>query len=330
MTATVQPNIFDVGSLTALKRQVASNDPQALRAAAQQFEALFLQQVLKSMRDATPQDGMFDSEQTRMYQSMLDQQLSQVLSTKVNGTGLAALIEKQLARQNQEPQDFPDGLPLAPASPSLPLRDRALPLSKPASGGLGELPVPVLRAPVAAPVATPLTSSGTNPPPVNSAGVIVPMAANEFVRKILPAAAEASASTDIPANFLVAQAALESGWGKSEPRFADGSSSYNVFGIKAGAGWTGPVVQATTTEYVNGIAQTRRENFRAYASYADAFRDYATLMTSSPRYANVIGNQDAAGFARSLQRAGYASDPQYAAKLERVIGGNTLRISLAS
>ncbi len=330
MTASVQPNIFDVGSLAALKRQVASSDPQALRAAAQQFEALFLQQMLKSMRDATPQDGMFDSDQTRMYQSMLDQQLSQVLSTKANGTGLAALIEKQLVRQNQEPQNFPDGLPLVPTSPSLPLQDRALPVTMPASGGLDGLPMPTLRAPVAAPVATPLRSSGANQPPVNSAGAAGSVAADEFVRNVMPAATEASASTDIPASFLVAQAALESGWGKSEPRFADGRSSYNVFGIKAGAGWTGPVVQASTTEYVNGIAQNRRENFRAYASYADAFRDYATLMTTSPRYANVVGSQDAAGFARGLQRAGYATDPQYAAKLERIIASNTLRISLAS
>jgi flagellar protein FlgJ len=278
--------------------------------------------MLKSMRDATPQDGMFDTDQTRMYQSMLDQQLSQVLSSKANGTGLAALIEKQLLRQNQEPQSFPDGLPLVPANPPLPLQNRVLPLTMPGSGGLDGLPLQPLPAPLTAP----LPSSVANTPPSNSTGYAD---ASDFVRNIMPAAVEAGASTGIPANFLIAQAALESGWGKSEPRFADGRSSFNVFGIKAGAGWTGSVIQATTTEYVNGTAQTRQENFRAYASYADAFRDYATLMTNSPRYAKVVGTQDPAAFARGLQRAGYATDPQYAAKLERIIAGTTLRLSLA-
>lgn len=326
MNTSVQPNIFDVGSLAALKRQVAGSDPQALRKAAQQFEALFLQQVLKSMRDATPQDGMFDSEQTRMYQSMLDQQLSQVLATKSNGTGLAALIEKQLLRQSQEPQSFPDGLPLVPANPALPLQNRVLPLTMPASSGVDGLPAqPLLQPqPGMTPLTAPLPFAVANTP--NSARSAD---ASAFVRKIMPAAGEASTSTGIPASFLVAQAALESGWGKSEPRFADGRPSYNVFGIKAGAGWNGSVVQATTTEYVNGAAQTRQENFRAYASYAEAFRDYATLMTNSPRYANVVGAQDSAAFARGLQRAGYATDPQYAAKLERIIAGTTLRVNLA-
>jgi flagellar protein FlgJ len=329
MNPSVQSNVFDVGSLTALKRQVAGNDPQALRAAAQQFEALFLQQVLKSMRDATPQDGIFDSEQTRMYQSLLDQQLSQVLSTKANGTGLAALIEKQLSRQNQEPQAFPDGLPLAPASPSMPLQQRALLLTMPANGGmpvqlLSPLPPPAAEAIPATLV--PLPVPAANPASTNTN---LPSAASDFVRSIWPQAVEASGTTGIPARFMVGHAALESGWGKSEPRFADGRPSFNLFGIKAVATWTGPVVQARTTEYLNGTAQTRVENFRAYASYAEAFRDYASLLSNDPRYSNVLSSQDAGQFARGLQRAGYATDPQYASKLQRVIGGETLRLSLS-
>jgi flagellar protein FlgJ len=303
-----------------------------LRAAAQQFEALFLQQVLKSMRDATPQDGIFDSEQTRMYQSLLDQQLSQVLSTKANGTGLAALIEKQLSRQNEEPQAFPDGLPLAPASPSFPLQQRALPLMQPATGGLPAQPSPTLSpAPTAADtpspaVAAPTPFSSATPAAIDAA---LPGSPADFARSIWPQAVAASASTGIPARFMVGHAALESAWGKSEPRFADGRPSYNLFGIKAGSSWSGPVVQASTTEYVNGIAQARTETFRAYASYADAFRDYASLLANNPRYANVLGSQDAGQFARGLQRAGYATDPQYASKLQRLIGGETLRTSLA-
>jgi len=127
---------------------------------------------------------------------------------------------------------------------------------------------------------------------------------------------------------MLAQAALETGWGKSEPRRVDGSPSYNVFGIKAGRNWQGPVVEATTTEYVDGVAQKQVERFRAYGSYAEAFRDYAGVLTSNPRYAAIVSARDAATFANGLQKAGYATDPAYAGKLQRIIGGDTLRQAL--
>ena len=112
---------------------------------------------------------------------------------------------------------------------------------------------------------------------------------------------------------MIAQAALESGWGKREIRAADGTASHNLFGIKATGGWTGKVVERATTEYENGVPQTRMEKFRAYDSYADGFRDYANLLRNNPRYQNVIANaQSASGFAQGLQRAGYATDPNYA------------------
>jgi flagellar protein FlgJ len=140
---------------------------------------------------------------------------------------------------------------------------------------------------------------------------------------MLPEANAAAQETGVPASFLIAHAALETGWGRSEPRSSDGRASYNLFGIKAGRNWTGDSVEASTTEYVQGIPQRRTERFRAYGSYAEAFRDYAQLLTTNPRYANVIGAQDASRFARGLQAAGYATDPAYASKLERVIGAVT-------
>jgi flagellar protein FlgJ len=293
---------LDVNGLTDLKRQVRENSPQAIKAAAQQFEALFLQIVLKSMRDATPHESMFDSEQTRMYESLLDQQLAQVLAAKGGGTGLAALIEKQLNQANADPQSLSD-LPFTPPPKAYPLPNAlpAMPLRQ------GEAGVSMINAqPTDA--ATPTS--------------------REFVNRVWAPAYEASRSTGIPAHFMVAQAALETGWGKSEPRFSDGRPSHNLFGIKAGKSWSGPVVEATTTEYVNGAAQQQTERFRAYASYTDAFRDYANLLSSNPRYARVIGSQDPASFARGLQQAGYATDPMYAVKLERIIGSSALRQSL--
>jgi len=295
---------LDVNGLTALKRQARENSPGAIKAAAQQFEALFLQMVLKSMREATPQDGMFDSDQSRMYQSLMDQQLAQVLTAKGGGTGLAALIEKQLARANVAPQSLdapPNGLPFTPPPRAYELPGAPAPLPFP-RGGLGN----------------------TSLPPAESA----PPASREFVNRVWAHAHQASQATGIPVHFMVAQAALETGWGKSEPRFADGRPSHNLFGIKAGKNWNGPVVEASTTEYNDGAAQQQVERFRAYASYADSFRDYANLLNSSPRYASVVGSRDASAFARGLQQAGYATDPMYAAKLERIIGGNTLRMGL--
>lgn len=295
----VTPSVFDLNGLVALKRQAKADDPAALKAAAQQFEALFLQLVLKSMRDATSKEGLFDSEQTRLYESLLDQQMSQVLATK-GRVGLASVIERQLSRSaDTDPLDFPEGLPLVPPAP------RPLPLDAPTPHAMS------VDASVAAPVLQPMPSMAA---PMVSAGN------RDFVGKVWPHAVEASRATGIPPAYLVAQAALETGWGRAEPRRADGTPSYNVFGIKAGGNWSGATVEASTTEYVGGVPRQRVERFRAYGSYAEAFRDYASLMSTNSRYAGVLGAGDASLFAQALQRAGYATDPAYAAKLVRVIG----------
>ena len=292
-------NTLDVRGLAALKRQAHDNSPQAIKLAAQQFEGLFLQMVLKSMRDATPHEGIMDSEQSRLYESLLDQQLSQVLSSKGGGTGLAAMIEKQMSRTAIDPQSLGE-LPLSPQLPAIPLPG--------------------------APRGLPLPQDGRAAAPLPGESASAP---RDFVSRVWPYAYEASRATGIPAQFMVAQAALETGWGRSEPRFANGRPSFNLFGIKAGRSWSGAVVEASTTEIVDGQAQRQVERFRAYNSYGEAFNDYANLLTSNPRYAAVLGNQDAGGFARALQQAGYATDPMYAAKLERIIGGSVLRTSLA-
>lgn len=318
MSSSTLPSIFDTQSLAPLKQGLRRDDPQALKAAARQFEAVFLQMVMKSMRASVPQDGMFDSDQTRFYQELLDSQMAQVLAGK-GGTGLAAMIERQLSRP--EGANVPDqegGMPLAPpvrtfqldsARSAIPLpNDRSAPLL-PLESGASRLYVPEPKA--------------------SSDGGMDVSSPQAFVAGIRPHAEAASAASGIPARFLVAHAALESGWGKSEPRFADGRPSYNLFGIKAGSQWPGAVVEATTTEYVNGVAEKRIERFRAYGSYSEAFGDYARLLTQTPRYAEAIASRDAAGFARGLQRAGYATDPAYAAKLERVIGSPALRDSRA-
>ncbi|HYD95688.1 MAG TPA: flagellar assembly peptidoglycan hydrolase FlgJ [Noviherbaspirillum sp.] len=279
-------DVKDVGELRQAARQ---NSPEALKGAAKQFEALFMNMMLKSMREATPQDGMFSSDQTRMYTSMLDQQLSQTMASR--GLGLADALFRQLSTKLADTAvPGEDGISsiLPPSAPAVPM---SMPTLQPAPG------------------ADSIKPNAAQPAHVRG-----------FVERLASHAEEASRATGIPAKFMLGQAALESGWGRREITARDGTPSHNLFGIKAGAGWKGKVVEAVTTEYVNGQPQTKVEKFRAYDSYADAFKDYARLLSKNPRYENVIANAASAeGFAQGLQRAGYATDPHYAAKLTRII-----------
>lgn len=305
---------YDVASAQDLRTQFQKDPKEGLKAAAQQFETLFLQMVMKSMRDATPQDDMLNSEQSRFYTGLLDQQMAQNLATGGRGVGFAKLIEQQLGRQMATPEGQADLT--APANAA----GNALPLSAPDSRHLqyktvlGSLPTSAAYA------ATTLGAAGL--------GQDAPASGKDFVNRVWPHAVEASRSTGIPPQFLVAHSALESGWGKSEIRRADGSTSYNLFGIKAGKNWSGATVEAATTEYVDGRPQQVVERFRAYGSYEESFRDYASLLRNNSRYGGVIGSQDGTEFARRLQQAGYATDPMYADKLSRIINGPTLRQAL--
>ncbi|MGC4366808.1 flagellar assembly peptidoglycan hydrolase FlgJ [Hydrogenophaga sp. R2] len=142
----------------------------------------------------------------------------------------------------------------------------------------------------------------------------------DFVNRHTAAAAQVEREAGIPASFMIGQAGHETGWGRSEIRHADGTPSFNLFGIKAGPGWKGKVAEITTTEYINGEPRKVKAKFRAYDSYADSFRDYARLIGNSPRYEEAMAQRHSVkGFATALQRGGYATDPAYAAKLSRAI-----------
>lgn len=320
---------YDANSLNSLKRIASDNSPEALHAAAQQFEAVFLGMVLKSMRDATPQDGLFDSEQTKTFQSMLDQQLAQMLVAK-GSTGLAAMIEKQLSRTSSGGTAASSAAGVADSAAAA-----EVPVSRFDSATLRRAAVHVLdtgtpavaSSAQAAAEAVGGTANATTATTATTATVAV-AGTGGFVDKIWPHALKAAQESGIPAHFMVAQAALETGWGKSEMFQANGQPAHNLFGVKAGKDWTGAVVEKSTTEYVDGVPQRTVARFRAYASYGEAFSDYAGILKNNPRYAAVVGSQDAATFARGLQQAGYATDPMYASKLERIISGNTLRKQL--
>jgi len=277
--------------------------------------------MMKSMREATPQDGMMDSQETKTFTSMLDQQMSQKLAKR--GIGLADVLVRQLnvqAKGEQLTQQM-DQQALAIGG------GNAAPSGATGTGASSDgimSSLDALRARRSADTlstdrpATSAASAVTSAAGSNNAGK--PAHVRAFQDKLAGPAQEAEAATGVPAKFMLGQAALETGWGKREIRNADGSSSNNLFGIKAGPGWKGKVATAVTTEYVNGKPHARVEKFRAYETHADAFKDYARMISNNPRYEKVLAHGgDATAFAHGLQRAGYATDPQYAAKLSRII-----------
>jgi flagellar protein FlgJ len=279
------PLAADARSLNSLKLQAGQKTPAAIKEAAKQFESLFMRELLKSMREATMKSGLTDSPGGDLGTDLLDQQFAVQMSGQPGG--LSALIEQQLTRQMGGAQDGTAASATSKAAATAPVS--ALSKASSIAAYKGQ--------------ASNATVSQSN-----------------FVQRHNAAAAAVEKSSGIPSSYMLGQAGHETGWGKHEIKIAGGAPSFNLFGIKAGAGWTGKVAEISTTEYVNGVAKRTVAKFRAYDSYEDSFRDYARLITKTPRYAQASQQTGSAlAFASSLQKAGYATDPDYASKLSRAI-----------
>ena len=274
----------DTRSIDSLRAAAARDPKSSIKEAAKQFESLFMNEVMKSMRASTLASGMLENSATQMGTEMLDTQFAGKL-TGLPG-GLSDAITRQLQRQ------------MGVATEAVGAAAKAV------------QPLPTLATKNIAPHV------------------------QSFIQKHDAAAKAASAETGIPASFMLAQAAHESGWGRREITAKDGTPSHNVFGIKATPGWTGQVAEVRTTEFIDGKAQKVMAKFRAYGSYEEAYKDYAKLMSNNTRYQDVVaqaqkgGAAGAEGFSRGLQKAGYATDPEYASKLARVIN-TTVRVQRA-
>lgn len=315
----------DAGALSRLRHQASAEPEQAIREAARQFEALFMQQLLKSMRAAIPRSGLMDGPGQSTYESMLDSQLAQSVGGQPGG--LADILVRQLSR-HIEGRPAEGSQPPSPDTLEPGLRRTLLDSPKAPISTIGGLPGALAgalgstwgdgtRSRVAG--AERLAGAGAEAAGAAGAPRASPVQV-AFVNRMYPHAQAAQRATGLPAEFIVGQAALESGWGRAEMRHPDGRAAHNLFGIKATGGWSGPTVDVLTTEYVDGRARKTVEKFRAYESYADAFTDWARLMTRSSRYGEVLkAGTSPEAFASGLQRAGYATDPNYASKLERTI-----------
>jgi peptidoglycan hydrolase FlgJ len=301
-TATANASVYnDFSQFAKLKNDAKDKSPETIRKVAQQFEALFLNNILKQMRSAKLADTLFDSDQSKTYHEMYDQQLAQHLAGKP-GVGLADLIVKQLSPKaaNLRPETLEDYL---------------------------NNPVALIRAPDGKIYPSGTFFEGDDEISLKNKHAAPIQSAVDFVKQVSPYAKQAARVLGVDPNALIAQAALESGWGHSVIKNPDGSSSYNLFNIKADRSWRGKQAQQSALEFEGGIARKVSSGFRAYASYQDSFNDYVHFIKNNPRYENALSKaSNTAQYMRELQRAGYATDPSYADKVLHIYQSNALNL----
>ena len=304
----------DFTGLAKLKVQAREGQAAARSETARQFESLFVGQMLKAMRAASGGQGILDSKQSLFYRDMQDQQLAAQLS-KSGGIGLGTVIERQLAG--------PAGVKAA-AGQGAEAADGG---TKPPGRQVADYRAAPLWSPV--PNTSPAPEAGAPGVKAGRPGEGGSLALGEgplsFLRELWPHAERAARALGVAPEALLAQAALETGWGRHVMRGADGASSHNLFGIKADPSWDGQLAHASTLEYKDGVAVKTRAAFRAYGSVAESFADYVAFLKANPRYQRALAAaQDPAAYVEELQRAGYATDPAYAAKLKRIMGSEDL------
>lgn len=284
---------FDVRGLDALKREVKTNSQEGIKAAGKQMEGMFIQMMLKSMRDASFKDGLLNSQQSEMFTSLYDQQISQDIAEQ-SKMGFADLMVKQMGGDVEVKPNTPG---VAPA-PYV-LNGSQHTATSPMARRQGMQPLPDARE-------SAQYSRGTEKN-------------THFISRMLEPAIAAAKKSGIPHQLIIAQAALESGWGNKEIPTTKGKPSHNLFGIKATADWKGESTEITTTEFINGAPQKVKASFRVYPSYSEALADYTSLLVNNPRYQKVARSGSPEKAAHALQSGGYATDPAYAKKLISII-----------
>lgn len=283
---------WDAQSLNDLKAKAGTDPAANLRPVARQAEGMFVQMMLKSMRDALPKDGMFSSDSTRLYTSMYDQQIAQQL-TAGKGLGFADMIVKQM----QQAQ----GIGPEKQTQQVPMKFDPETVTSYQNQAMTQMVRKAMPKP-----------SGSGDEPLSGDS-------KDFLAQLSLPARLASEQSGVPHHLILAQAALESGWGQRQIRRENGEPSFNIFGVKASSSWKGPTTEITTTEYENGAAVKTKAKFRVYSSYLEALSDYVGLLSRNPRYAAVTQAATPEQGAQALQNAGYATDPQYARKLNGMI-----------
>ncbi|WP_421866772.1 flagellar assembly peptidoglycan hydrolase FlgJ [Motiliproteus sp.] len=310
----------DLNELNKLKQANRDDDPRALKAVAEQFESLFLNMLLKNMRqanEALSEGGLFDSSESKFYQEMLDQQLSVSLSSG-KGIGLSEVLVRQLT-----PSSHPIEVD----------QQKVIQPNQTVNHASGDLAALLQQARIRSQQeqlgSAAAVGSDRNTQVKGNEVAELPdrfESPQAFVQSMMPIARQVSADSSVDAEVLVAQAALETGWGKHLPRRADGGNSYNLFGIKADQRWQGDRVASNTLEFRDGITQQERASFRAYDSYRHSMQDYLAFISESPRYQQALGRAgDSHSYIEQLQLAGYATDPAYSSKVQGILSSDLFR-----
>jgi len=293
-------NYLDANSLNKISTLSRTDNDAALKKVAKQFEAMFLQQMLKTMRDTNQifaEDNPLNSQEMQFHQDMLDHQWVLNLANG-KGMGLAEVFYRQMSpngvKQKQDPT-----------------------LTLPLPGG-GIVPSPGKgRVRVGSFESTEIIQTKSNQK--------ISSSPDDFVAGIMPYAQRAAKELNLDPDVLVAQAALETGWGKHLLQDEQGNSSFNLFNIKATDSWSGKKVAVNTLEYNQGIAKKEAAHFRGYNNYAESFADYVKLIKESPRYEKAQSlAHDAGAYLDALQEGGYATDPNYAEKIKSVLKSDTI------
>ncbi len=314
---SVYTDLSGLNSISSLGRK---NTPEALRQVAQQFESLFLNIMLKAMRDSNAvfaEGNYLQSNEMEFHQENLDNQLS-VSMSEGRGLGLAEVLYEQMmgqygvsgtSRQQPETRDLRSGPAQTPAAQE------------------SEFTGPIGQALQALNTQSHNGTGAQTAPQIPAASINSP---KEFVKTLYPIAEEVASSIGVDPRVLLAQSALETGWGRKVIAMPDGSNSHNLFGIKADARWAGDQATVNTVEYRDGVAELEKASFRSYGSYEESFRDYVKFLQENPRYQQALEQtHDAKSFAQGLQNAGYATDPIYAKKIDRVMNSKTMQFGLA-
>ena len=294
----------DLSGFAALRQSAQSDAKAALPAVAKQFESIFTQMMLKSMRDASSGDGLFDSDAGNQWRDMFDQQLSVQLSQGGNGIGIAQMLVRQLGgalggKTDGTTGDANSGKTAGAAS----LDDSWQKRMSDIAGSARQVGEKVLK--------------------------LMPADAEDFVRQLAPYAQKAAEKLGVSVRAVLAQAALETQWGQHMPAHSNGNTSNNLFGMKAGQSWGGEKVSVPTLEFEDGVAVHRRAQFRSYDNPGQSFDDYAQLIAENPRYARALNHgEDVVGFARGLVNGGYATDPSYAQKIVAIANSPQMRDAL--
>ncbi|PCJ35228.1 MAG: flagellar assembly peptidoglycan hydrolase FlgJ [Cellvibrionales bacterium] len=299
--ASAQQIYHSFSGFEQMRAQARDGDSEALSGAAKQFESVFVQMMLKAMRDTVPEGGLFESEQSDFYEGMFDQQISLNIANG-KGIGLAEVIERQLKGMQAGATADSESEEGARSPLQMPVRSPFAALGRPSAIDQSRVKAEFVQ-------------QGAEQARSQVSANWSPASPQAFADELRPYAQRAAAKLGVSENLLIAQAALETGWGQKVMPRNDGGSSFNLFGIKANASWQGDKASTATLEYRDGIARRERAEFRAYASLEQSFDDYVTFLREQPRYSDALKAVDDQGFAEALQRSGYATDPAYAEKI---------------